>query len=209
MANQTNVVFIHGSGQSKLSFNFLEIFLPEHNLLSLEYDVQEDPEVIIKRFKFLIDQHIDDKPFSIISHSYGCILSARLLDIYTNIEHLFALSSPWAGSRTAKWLAMVFRTSKLFATMTPGSEFLTSIAKSKSEIPITNIITAGTGSGNALAGLGSAPNDGLLTIETQKKVPEGFVNKKNITVDLSHNEVLLSMEIVNIIKERVFHENEN
>ena len=142
MANQTNVVFIHGSGQSKLSFNFLEIFLPEHNLLSLEYDVQEDPEVIIKRFKFLIDQHIDDKPFSIISHSYGCILSARLLDIYTNVEHLFALSSPWAGSRTAKWLAMVFRTSKLFATMTPGSEFLTSIAKSKSEIPITNIITA-------------------------------------------------------------------
>ena len=69
--------------------------------------------------------------------------------------------------------------------------------------------TAGTGSGNALAGLGSAPNDGLLTIETQKKVPEGFVNTKQITVDLSHNEVLLSMEIVNIIKERVFHENEN
>ena len=56
MANQTNVVFIHGSGQSKLSFNFLEIFLPEHNLLSLEYDVQEDPEQIIKRFKFLIDK---------------------------------------------------------------------------------------------------------------------------------------------------------
>ena len=49
---------------------------------------------------------------------------------------------------------MVFRTSKLFATMTPGSEFLTSIAKSKSEIPITNIVTAGTGSGNALAGFG-------------------------------------------------------
>ena len=39
------------------------------------------------RFKFLIDQHLDDKPFSIISHSYGCILSARLLDIFTNVEH--------------------------------------------------------------------------------------------------------------------------
>ena len=69
MANQTNVVFIHGSGQSKLSFNFLEIFLPEHNLLNLEYNVQEDPEVIVKRFKFLIDQHLGDNPFSIIAHS--------------------------------------------------------------------------------------------------------------------------------------------
>ena len=209
MANQTNVVFIHGSGQSKLSFNFLEIFLPEHNLLNLEYNVQEDPEVIVKRFKFLIDQHLGDNPFSIIAHSYGCVLSARLLDLYKNIDHLFALSSPWGGSRTAKWLAMVFRTSNLFATMNPGSAFLTSIANGKSEIPITNIVTAGTGSGNALAGLGSAPNDGLLTIETQKKVPVGFVNTKNITVDLSHNEVLLSMEIVEIIKERVFNENQN
>ena len=152
MANQTNVVFIHGSGQSKLSFNFLEIFLPEHNLLNLEYNVQEDPEVIVKRFKFLIDQHLGDNPFSIIAHSYGCVLSARLLDLYKNIDHLFALSSPWGGSRTAKWLAMVFRTSNLFATMNPGSELLTCIATGKSEIPITNIVTAGTGSGNALAG---------------------------------------------------------
>ena len=204
MANQTNVVFIHGSGQSNLSFNFLEIFLPEHNLLSLEYDVQEDPEQIVKRFKFLIDQNLGDEPFSIIAHSYGCVLSARLLSYYDNVKNLFALSSPWAGSRTAKWLSLVFRQSKLFATMTPGSEFLTSIANTNSEIPITNIITAGTGSGNALAGLGSSPNDGLLTIETQTKVPVGFVNKENITVDLSHNEVLLSMDIVNLIKERVF-----
>ena len=87
MANQTNVVFIHGSGQSKLSFNFLEIFLPEHNLLSLEYDVQEDPEQIIKRFKFLIDQNLGDEPFSIIAHSYGCVLSARLLSYYDNVKH--------------------------------------------------------------------------------------------------------------------------
>ena len=203
MANRTNVVFIHGSGQSKLSFNFLEIFLPEHNLLSLEYDVQEDPETIIKRFKFIIDQNLDNEPFSIVAHSYGCVLSARLLDIY-DVNHFVALSSPWGGSRTAKWLAMVFRQSTLFSTLTPGSAFLTSIAKSKSDIPITNIVTAGTGSGNALAGLGGSPNDGLLTIETQKKVPVGFTNKENITVYLSHNEVLLSMEIVNIIQERIF-----
>ena len=206
MANRTNVVFIHGSGQSKLSFNFLEIFLPEHNLLSLEYDVQEDPETIIKRFKFIIDQNLHNEPFSIVAHSYGCVLSARLLNIY-DVKHFISLSSPWGGSRTAKWLSLVFRQSKLFATMTPGSAFLTAIADTYSEIPITNIITAGTGSGNALAGLGSSPNDGLLTIETQTKVPVGFVNKENITVDLSHNEVLLSMDIVNLIKERVFNDN--
>ncbi len=205
MANRNNVVFIHGSGQSKLSFNFLEIFLPEHNLLSLEYDVQEDPETIIKRFKFIIDQNLHNEPFSIVAHSYGCVLSARLLNIY-DVKHFISLSSPWGGSRTAKWLSLVFRQSKLFATMTPGSAFLTSIAESKSKIPITNIVTAGTGSGNALAGLGSSPNDGLLTIETQKKVPVGFTNKENITVDLSHNEVLLSMEIVKIIKERIFND---
>ena len=60
-------------------------------------------------------------------------------------------------------------------------------------------------SGNALAGMG-APIDGLLTVETQKQVPDTFTNVNTIELALSHNELLFSMEVVEIIKDMFFEE---
>lgn len=201
-----NIVFVHGSGQSHLSYNFLQLWLPEHNELCLEYSTQEDPNTIVKRFKFLTDQKFDGEPIHIISHSYGCLLSSLFADEYKNVESFIALSSPWAGSRAAKWLSLVFRESGLFATTKPGSELLTSISKLKLEFPISNIVSTGTkSSANSLAGMGNTPNDGLLTLETQRAVPSGFVNCETIDLEVSHNELLMSMDVVDLIKEKMFN----
>ena len=205
MQNLPNVAFIHGSGQSGHSFNYLQVFLPEHNLLCLEYQTQEDPEVILKRFELQTHAQFGSEPFFIISHSYGGLLASLFASRNKNVKKIVTLSSPWKGSRTAGWLNMVFRQSKLFMNMKPNSYFIKDIQNLKLDIPMLNVITTGSikGSGNDLAGMGAA-NDGLLTIETQKSLPAGFSNAKSIEVALSHNEVLLCYDTVNINIQHTF-----
>ena len=206
LAPKKNIVFVHGSGQSHLSFNFIELWLPEHNSLCFNYSTQEDPDDIVKRFKMLLDLQFDGEPVHIVAHSYGCLIASVIAENYKNVETLITLSSPRNGSRTAKWLNMVFRESKLFATTKPGSPLLKAIASLKLDFPITNIVSTGTkSSANALAGLGSTPNDGLLTLETQRAVPQGFTNCETIDMEVSHNELLMSMEVVELIKEKIFN----
>ena len=205
LAPKKNIVFVHGSGQSHLSFNFLELWLPEHRSLCFNYSTQEEPEYILKRFKMLLDLQFGKEPVHIIAHSYGCLIASLITKEYDNVQSLIALSSPWGGLRAAKWLNMVFRESKLFETTKPGSPLLKAIASLKLDFPITNIVSTGTkSSANALAGLGATPNDGLLTLETQRAVPKGFVNCDTIDLEVSHNELLMSMDVVELIKEKIF-----
>ena len=207
LSTKTNIVFVHGSGQSKLSYNFINMWLPEHDELCLEYSTQENPTLIVKRFKFLLDQKFDGEPIHIVAHSYGCLISSLLASEYKNVQTFIALSSPWAGSRAAKWLNMVFRESGLFGNTKPGSELLTTVSNLKFDFPISNIVSTGTkSSGNALAGMGQA-NDGLLTVETQRNIPESFTNVETIDLTLSHNELLMAPDVVEIIKDKIFDDN--
>ena len=202
MHNKPNLIFVHGSGQSQLSYNFLQIFLPEHNALCLEYSTAESPDDILKRFTFLTDQEYAGEPVSIVAHSYGCLLSTLFIKQYKNVDRFIALSSPWGGSRSAKWLAYVFRQSQLFKNTTPGSSLIKAISDTLLEFPITNIISTGTTS-NDEVGMG-APNDGLLTVETQRAVPKGFSDCESIELSVSHNELLFSMDVVEIIQDKIF-----
>lgn len=200
-----NIIFLHGTGQSSLSYNFLDVFLPEHRVHCHEYNVQDDIHGIANdAYQFYLD-NMFSQPVSIVAHSYGCLIGILLAEKIKQIEHFIALSAPWGGSRTAGWLSMVFRQSKLFANTKPGSDLITSFANITNNYPITNVITTGSASsGNALAGFGSSDNDGMLTVETQCAYPKSFKNVTNIKLPLSHNEILLSMDTVDIIRGVIF-----
>mgnify|MGYP003314826117 CR=1 FL=1 len=201
-----NIVFVHGSGQSHLSFNFLELWLPEHDSMCFNYSTQENPDDIIKRFKMLLDLNFDGEPVHIIAHSYGCIVGLLAMKSLHNCETFIAMSAPWGGSRTAKWLNLVFRQSKLFESMKPGSAVLTALETISNNFKIINIVTTGfNASGNDLAGMGES-NDGLLTVKTQKAIPENLNNVIEIEMTTSHNEVLFNYDTVEIIKTQVFQD---
>lgn len=205
MLRLPNVVFVHGSGQSGLSVSYLEVFLPECNLVCLEYKVQENPDDILKRFDLLTRNEFGDESFHIVAHSYGCLLSSLFAEKSKRVLSLVALSSPWGGSQTARWISMVFRQSKLFNNVKPNSNFMQDIQNIKIDCHVTNVVTTGSkGSANDLAGLGTQHNDGLLTVATQTNVPEGFSNVETVYLPLSHNEVLLSFDTINIIKKHTF-----
>ena len=204
--NCKNIVFIHGSGQSGLSFNFLRIFLPEHNLITVEYDTQTAPDVISRNIYTEVYEAFGDEPFSVIAHSYGCIVGLHAIKSLHNCKTFIAMSAPWGGSRTAKWLSLVFRQSKLFESMKPGSAILTALETISNNFKIINIVTTGfNASGNDLAGMGES-NDGLLTVKTQKAIPENLNNVIEIEMTTSHNEVLFNYDTVEIIKTQVFHD---
>lgn len=201
-----NVIFIHGSGQSELSFNYIDVFLPNRNSLYLNYQIQENIDDIVSRFVEEIHKSFPNGPVYFVSHSYGCLLAAvTLTRIKNKTEKVIAMSAPWGGSQTAKWLSIVFRDSKLFTNTAPGSDFLKSVHNIETHVPIINLITTGTdGVGNDLAGLGKKSNDGLITTATQKNVPKGLSNVINIEVPLSHSEVLLSYDIIDILTKYIF-----
>ena len=204
--NCKNIVFIHGSGQSGLSFNFLRIFLPEHNLITVEYDTQTAPDVISRNIYTEVYEAFGDEPFSVIAHSYGCIVGLHAIKSLHNCKTFIAMSAPWVGRRTAKWLSLVFRQSKLFESMKPGSAILTALQTISNNFKIINIVTTGfNASGNDLAGMGES-NDGLLTVKTQKAIPENLNNVIEIEMTTSHNEVLFNYDTVEIIKTQVFHD---
>ena len=50
-------------------------------------------------------------------------------------------------------------------------------------------------------------NDGLLTVETQRNIPESFSNVETIDLTLSHNELLMAPDVVEIIKDKIFDDN--
>lgn len=203
-----NIVFIHGSGQSELSFNFLNIFLPEHNLLAVEYDTQTPPNVISENIYTKIYDKFGDEPFSVIAHSYGCIVGILAVKSLHNCENFIAMSAPWGGSRTAKWLSLVFRQSKLFESMKPGSAILMALQLISNKFKIINIVTTGTtASGNDLAGMGES-NDGLLTVKTQRAIPKNFNHVTEIEMKTSHNEVLFNYDTVEIIKSKIFNDDQ-
>lgn len=204
--DSTNIVFIHGSGASAISYNYLHIFLPEHNVLFIEYDTHEKPERLVNRIKMQILDEFGHAPFSVIAHSYGCLLGIKAVQSFANCNAFIAMSAPWDGSRTAKWLSYAFRHSKLFTALNPKSAFITALQSVNNDFKIINIVTTGTkGSSNALAGMGES-NDGTLTVRTQKSVPSNFNNLKQIEMATSHNEVLVNFETVEIIKSEIFYD---
>ena len=203
MHNNHRIVFIHGSGQSPICWNFYDVFLPEHIPLHISYDVRDDAFLIRDRIKQQLLAHNDGSSVTIIAHSYGCLIAALLLDQLPNISKVFAISPPWGGSHTAKWLSRAFRTNTLFKNTTPNSVLLEKINTINSDTLIHNIVT--TGGANALAGLGDeSSNDGMITVASQLSCPQSFTNTTTKKFSLSHGEVLLSFDVVEYITNLLF-----
>jgi len=195
MDNACNLVFIHGSGQSSISWNFYNVFLPEYRSLHIEYDVRDDIFLVKNRIQDQILKFESNQPITIIAHSYGCLISALLVDSLPNLKCFIALSPPWGGSQTARWLSKAFRSNSLFKNTTPNSAVLEQINKIETHIPVHNIIT--TGGANPLAGLGEeSANDGMVTVKSQEKCPGTFHNQQHKRFGLSHSEILLSFDAV-------------
>jgi hypothetical protein len=104
------------------------------------------------------------------------------------------LSTPYGGAKVAEFAQFFLPFSRLMRDIGPRSWAMKQADRIKIQHPWTNIVTT---AGNSPFVMGN--NDGVVTIASQKF----HANMELVEVDLNHYEVVLSEQVVALIKERV------
>ena len=187
-------MYIHGAHSSALSFKYVNIALPEHKALYLNYSVDTPFIDNEKEFWNLIHNEFKGEPCDIIAHSMGGLYAARIAKKCDCVQRVVTISTPYGGSKFVDYLRLLAPQYQLFKDVRCSSPVIKSFTGYTSEKPFLQIVT--TGGGNPLMG---EQNDGTVTIRSQKSIGVDMVE-----LDLNHFEVLLSDVAINVIKNHLY-----
>lgn len=185
-------VFIHGANQSRVCWNYIIRELKLKEYICLEYDTHAGFYNNLEKLKLQWDSI--EKPFVVVSHSLGGIYALHLYNHNSkNVIQSISASTPFGGSKTADYVKYMVPSYKLFKEIGTKSEPIDELKNIKINIPWTQIITTRGG-----APWHGSANDGVVTIQsmTQRK------DMEFIEVHQNHYEILVSDEMLNIIKEK-------
>lgn len=184
------LVYIHGANATSESFNYIRSKLGKG--IDIDYDSRNgfennlaDMQVALKGYGNLV----------FIAHSLGGIYSLHLASAAPDqVLGAVTLSTPYGGAAVADYAQYFLPFSRLMRDIGPSSWAMKQASKIKIQHPWTNIVTV----------KGQSPfmlehNDGVVTVASQKH----HVDMELVEVDYNHYEVVLSDEVVGLIKERV------
>ena len=184
------LVYIHGANATSESFNYIRNKLGKG--IDIDYDSRNgfennlaDMQVALKGYGNLV----------FIAHSLGGIYSLHLASaVPDQVLGAVTLSTPYGGAAVADYAQYFLPFSRLMRDIGPSSWAMKQASKIKIQHPWTNIVTV----------KGQSPfmlehNDGVVTVASQKH----HVDMELVEVDYNHYEVVLSDEVVGLIKERV------
>lgn len=184
------LVYIHGANATSESFNYIKSKLGEG--IDINYDSRNGFENNLKNMRAELDGHNN---LVFIAHSLGGIYSLHLAnDIPTAVKGAVTLSTPYGGAAVADYAQYFLPFSRLMRDIGPSSWVMKQANKIKIQHPWTNIVTV-KGQSPFMA----EANDGVVTISSQKH----HADMELVEVDYNHYEVVLSDEVVKLIKERV------
>jgi pimeloyl-ACP methyl ester carboxylesterase len=184
------LVYIHGASATSESFNYIRSKLGEG--IDIEYDSRNGFENNLKMMQLQLE---DVRDIAFIAHSLGGIYSLHLANSMPDqVKGAVTLSTPYGGAEVAEFAKFFLPFSRLMRDIGPSSWVMKQADKIKIQHPWTNIVTV----------KGQSPfmhehNDGVVTIASQKH----HEDMELIEVDYNHYEVVLSDEVVRLIKERV------
>ena len=137
----------------------------------------------------------DVKDIVFIAHSLGGIYSLHLANAMPgSVKGAVTLSTPYGGAEVAEFAKFFLPFSRLMRDIGPSSWAMKQADKIKIQHPWTNIVTV-KGQSPFMA----EPNDGVVTIASQKH----HKDMELVEIDYNHYEVVLSDEVVKLIKERI------
>jgi len=181
-------VYIHGNGATSNSFTYIRQMIGGKDIL-INYDSEDGFFRNLEKMKDLIDQTTE--PLTFIAHSLGGIYALHLYEIFSErTVRGITLSTPYGGSEHATVLQWFMPFSKVLKDIALGSEPNIVADSIKLEKPWVNIVTT---IGSKLI---HKPNDGVVSVASQRYRSD----MKLIEVPLNHFEVLLSKDVVDIIK---------
>ena len=184
------LVYIHGANATSESFNYIKSKLGDG--LDLNYDSRNGFENNLKDMQSTLDGHVD---LVFVAHSLGGIYSLHLANsMPAAVKGAVTLSTPYGGAEVADYAQYFLPFSRLMRDIGPSSWVMKQARNIKIQHPWTNIVTV----------KGQSPfmheaNDGVVTISSQKH----HADMELVEVEYNHYEVVLSDEVVSLIKERV------
>jgi pimeloyl-ACP methyl ester carboxylesterase len=184
------LVYIHGASATSESFNYIRSKIGDG--IAINYDSRNGFE---NNLADMIEQLKDVKDMAFIAHSLGGIYSLHLANAMPEqVLGAVTLSTPYGGAEVAEFAKFFLPFSRLMRDIGPSSWAFKQADKIKIQHPWTNVVTV----------KGQSPfmheaNDGVVTISSMKH----HIDMELVEVDYNHYEVVLSDQIVDIIKERI------
>lgn len=184
------LVYIHGASATSESFNYIRSKLGAG--VDINYDSRNGFENNLEDMKAQLK---GVKNIAFVAHSLGGIYSLHIANaIPENVKGAVTLSTPYGGAEVAEFAQFFLPFSRLMRDIGPSSWAMKQAKQIKIQHPWTNVVTL----------RGQSPfiptaNDGVVSIESQKHHDD----MELVEVEYNHYEVVLSDQVIDIIKERV------
>jgi pimeloyl-ACP methyl ester carboxylesterase len=184
------LVYIHGASATSESFNYIRSKLGSG--IDINYDSRNGFE---NNLKSMQDQLADVKDMAFVAHSLGGVYSLHIANAMPEqVKGAVTLSTPYGGAEVAEFAQFFLPFSRLMRDIGPSSWAMKQAKQIKIQHPWTNIVTVKGQSPFIIE-----PNDGVVSIASQKH----HEDMELLEVDYNHYEVVLSDQVVGLIKERV------
>ena len=186
------IVYIHGASATADSFNFIREHIKDKNI-AIEYDSAHGFEENLQEMKEVVQKY---KDIIFICHSLGGIYALHLADAFPDrVKGAITMSTPYGGAEVADYAKYFLPFSRLLRDIGPSSWPMKQIRQIKIKHPWVNIVsTAGKSPWM------NVPNDGIVTIASMKRYEEDM---DIIEVNVNHYEVVISHNVLDIIKQRL------
>jgi len=184
------LVYIHGASATSESFNYIRSKLGDG--ININYDSRNGFENNFQEMQESLKGHSD---MVFVAHSLGGIYSLHLANAMPDaVKGAVTLSTPYGGAEVAEFAKFFLPFSRLMRDIGPSSWAMKQANNIKIQHPWTNIVTV-----KGQSPFMHEPNDGVVTIASQKY----HKDMELVEVDYNHYEVVLSDEVIRLIKERV------
>lgn len=185
------LVYIHGASATSESFNYIRQHIGGDDTV-VNYDSRNGFENNLADIKKQLGKTED---IFFIAHSLGGIYSLHLANaIPKQVLGAVTLSTPYGGAAVADVAKYFMPFSRLMQDIGPSSWAMKQANKIKIQHPWTNVVTI-----KGQSPFMSEPNDGVVTIASQQY----HIDMELLEVNYNHYEVVLSEQVVNIIRDRL------
>jgi len=184
-----NLVYIHGANATSESFNYIRDKLGQG--VDINYDSRNGFKNNLEDMLSTLSNY---KDIVFIAHSLGGIYSLHLANaIPKQVLGAVTLSTPYGGAEVADYAQYFLPFSRLMRDIGPSSWAMRQADRIKIQHPWTNVVTV-----RGQSPFMVEPNDGVVTIASMKH----HADMELVEVDYNHYEVVLSDQIIEIIRER-------
>lgn len=186
------IVYIHGASATAESFNFIREHIKDKNI-AIEYDSAHGFEENLNEMKEVIQKY---KNIIFLCHSLGGIYALHLADAFPDrVKGAITLSTPYGGAEVADYAKYFLPFSRLLKDIGPSSWPMKQLRHIKIKHPWVNIVST-----SGKSPWMNVPNDGIVTISSMKRYEEDM---DIIEVNVNHYEIVISHNVLDIIKQRL------